>query len=111
MESKVTVIEDSKDLNLVQLNELVGNLKVYEVIMETDEELGNDKKRLKGVALKASEDYDSQSDEEEIKIRNEDDEFVMAVRNFRKFFKRGGRFNKQPFDEKKKSFDGNKRFQ
>nr|GFC32174.1 zf-CCHC domain-containing protein/DUF4219 domain-containing protein/UBN2 domain-containing protein [Tanacetum cinerariifolium] len=35
---KVTAIEESKDLSTLPLDELIGNLKVYEVVLEKDSE-------------------------------------------------------------------------
>ncbi|GJW12908.1 hypothetical protein Tco_1578735 [Tanacetum coccineum] len=51
---KVTAIEESKDLSKLSLEELVGNLKVYEVILEKDLEIAKNKKeKYKSLALKA----------------------------------------------------------
>ncbi|GJZ19677.1 retrovirus-related pol polyprotein from transposon TNT 1-94, partial [Tanacetum coccineum] len=58
--AKVTEIEESKDLTLLSLDELIGNLK----------------------AKKES------SDEESLTSGSEDEEYAMAVRDFKKFFKR-----------------------
>ncbi|GJW67676.1 zf-CCHC domain-containing protein [Tanacetum coccineum] len=74
--AKVTTIEESKDLTLLSLDELIGNLKVYEAKKES-------------------------SDEESTNSDSEDEEYAMAVRDFKKFFKRRGRFVKQPRDERK----------
>ncbi|GJQ97922.1 hypothetical protein Tco_1344197 [Tanacetum coccineum] len=41
---KVTAIEESKDLSKLSLDELVGNLKVYEVVLEKDLEIAKNKK-------------------------------------------------------------------
>nr|GEX63610.1 retrovirus-related Pol polyprotein from transposon TNT 1-94 [Tanacetum cinerariifolium] len=71
--AKVTTIEESKDLTLLSLVELIGNLK----------------------AKKES------SDEEYSTSGSEDKEYAMAVRNFKKFFKRRGRFVRQPQNDKK----------
>ncbi|GJV90167.1 hypothetical protein Tco_1537980 [Tanacetum coccineum] len=60
---KVTTIEESKDLTSLSLDELIGNLK----------------------AKKES------SDEESLTFRSEDEEYAMAVRDFKKFFKRRGK--------------------
>nr|GEX40907.1 zf-CCHC domain-containing protein/DUF4219 domain-containing protein/UBN2 domain-containing protein [Tanacetum cinerariifolium] len=76
--SKVTVIEESKDLTSLSLDELIGNLKVYE-------------------AKKKSSDEDSSTSD------SKDEEYAMAVRDFKKFFKRRGRFVRQPHDERKSS--------
>ncbi|GJR29210.1 zf-CCHC domain-containing protein [Tanacetum coccineum] len=71
--AKVTAIEESKDLTSLSLDELIGNLK----------------------AKKES------SDEECSTSGSEDEEYVMAVRDFKKFFKRRGRFVRQPQNDKK----------
>nr|GFA61774.1 UBN2 domain-containing protein [Tanacetum cinerariifolium] len=72
---KVTAIEESKDFSTQPLYELIGNLKVYE-------------------ARKIS------SDEEE-SCSGSDEEYDMAVRDFKKFFKRRRKFVGQPYDDKK----------
>nr|GEV53930.1 hypothetical protein [Tanacetum cinerariifolium] len=54
---KVTAIEESKDLSTLSLDELIGNLKVYEIVLEKD---------------------------------FNDEEYAMAVRDFKKFFRRRG---------------------
>ncbi|GKE89863.1 hypothetical protein Tco_1567338, partial [Tanacetum coccineum] len=68
---KVTTIEESKDLSKLSVDELVGNLKVYE------------------------------SDEDASSPDNNDEEYAMAVRDFKKFFRRRGKFVRQPHDDKK----------
>ncbi|GKB81648.1 retrovirus-related pol polyprotein from transposon TNT 1-94 [Tanacetum coccineum] len=60
--AKVMTIEESKDLTSLSLDELIGNLK----------------------AKKES------IDEECLTFRSEDEEYAMAVRDFKKFFKRRG---------------------
>ncbi|GJY23126.1 retrovirus-related pol polyprotein from transposon TNT 1-94 [Tanacetum coccineum] len=96
---KVTAIEESKDLSKLSLDELVGNLKVYEVVLEKDLEIAKNKKeKYKSLALKArqvlSDDDTSSSD-------SNDEEYAMAVRDFKKFFRRRGKFVRQPYDDKK----------
>nr|GEV38398.1 retrovirus-related Pol polyprotein from transposon TNT 1-94 [Tanacetum cinerariifolium] len=71
--AKVTTIEESKYLTSLSLDELIGNLK----------------------AKKKS------SDEECLTSSSEDEEYVMAVRDLKKFFKRRGRFVRQPRNDKK----------
>ncbi|GJU91276.1 hypothetical protein Tco_1303699 [Tanacetum coccineum] len=52
--AKVTAIKESKDLSSLALDELIGNLKVHEVVMEKDSEIYRGKKeRIKSIALKA----------------------------------------------------------
>ncbi|GJV94712.1 hypothetical protein Tco_1546289 [Tanacetum coccineum] len=51
---KVTTIEESKDLSTLPLDKLIGNLKVYEVVLEKDLEISKSKKeKYKSLALKA----------------------------------------------------------
>ncbi|GKD93915.1 hypothetical protein Tco_1373752, partial [Tanacetum coccineum] len=51
---EVTAIEKSKDLSTLPLEELIGNLKVYEVVLEKDLEISKNKKeKYKSLALKA----------------------------------------------------------
>ncbi|GKA69832.1 zf-CCHC domain-containing protein [Tanacetum coccineum] len=77
--AKVTAIEESKDLTSLSLDELIGNLN----------------------AKKES------SDEDNLTSNNEDEEYAMAVRDFKKFFKKQGGFVRQLHDERK-SFQINK---
>ncbi|GJU04901.1 hypothetical protein Tco_1121331 [Tanacetum coccineum] len=52
--AKVTMIEGSKDLSSLALDELIDNLKVHEVVMEKDSKIyKGKKKRAKSIALKA----------------------------------------------------------
>ncbi|GJW24186.1 zf-CCHC domain-containing protein [Tanacetum coccineum] len=97
--AKVTAIEESKDLSSLALDELIGNLKVYGVVMEKDFKIYKEKKeRVKSIALKAK----KESSDDETSISGSDDkEYAMAVRNFKKFFRRNGRFVRQPREEKK----------
>ncbi|GKB72089.1 zf-CCHC domain-containing protein [Tanacetum coccineum] len=96
--AKVTAIEESKDLTSLSLDELIGNLKVYEMIIKEDSEIVKAKGERKSLALKANKES---SDEECSNSGSEDEEYAMAVRDFKKFFKRRGRFARQPRNEKK----------
>ncbi|GKC46526.1 zf-CCHC domain-containing protein [Tanacetum coccineum] len=97
-EAKVTAIEESKDLTSLSLDELIRNLKVYEMIIKKDSEIVKAKVERKSLALKAKKES---SDEECLTSRSEDEEYAMAVRDFKKFFKRRGRFMRQPRNDKK----------
>nr|GEU33156.1 UBN2 domain-containing protein [Tanacetum cinerariifolium] len=83
--AKVTAIEKSKNLTTLSLNELIENLKVYEEVIKNDSETVKSKREhSRSIALKArkeSSDDSSTSD-------SEDEEYAMAVRDFKKFFKR-----------------------
>ncbi|GJX68349.1 retrovirus-related pol polyprotein from transposon TNT 1-94 [Tanacetum coccineum] len=96
--AKVTAIEESKDLTTLSLDELIGNLKVYEMIIKKDSEIVKEKVKRKSFGLKAKKES---SDEECLTSRSEDEEYAMAVRDIKKFFKRKGRFVRQPWNNKK----------
>ncbi|GKF98268.1 hypothetical protein Tco_0297051, partial [Tanacetum coccineum] len=81
--AKVTAIEDSKDLTSLSLD---------------DSEIVKAKVKRKSLALKAKKES---SDEECSTSGSEDEEYVMAVRDFKKFFKRRGRFVRHPRNDKK----------
>ncbi|GKA07086.1 hypothetical protein Tco_0686310 [Tanacetum coccineum] len=99
--AKVMAIEESKDLTSLSLDELIRNLKVYEVIIKKDSKMVKGKRELnRSLALKAKKES---SDEDSSTSDSEDEEYVMAVRDFKKFFKRRGRFVRQPHDERKSS--------
>nr|GEV89454.1 UBN2 domain-containing protein [Tanacetum cinerariifolium] len=96
---KVTVIEESKDLSTLSLDELIENLKFYEVVLEKDLEISNNKKEnYKSLALKARKVL---SAEEASSLASNDEEYSMVVRDFKKFFRRRGKFVRQPHDDKK----------
>ncbi|GJY39732.1 zf-CCHC domain-containing protein [Tanacetum coccineum] len=96
--AKVTAIEKSKDLTSLSLDELIGNLKVHEMIIKKDSEIVKAKVERKSLALKANKES---SDEECSTFGSEDEEYAIAVRDFNKFFKRRGRFVRQPRNDKK----------
>ncbi|GKF70072.1 hypothetical protein Tco_0203129, partial [Tanacetum coccineum] len=63
-----------------------------------DSEIVKAKVERKSLALKAKKES---SDEECFTFGSEDEEYAMAVRDFKKFFKRRGRFERQPQNDKK----------
>ncbi|GJR12622.1 zf-CCHC domain-containing protein [Tanacetum coccineum] len=103
--AKVTAIEESKNLTTLSLDELIGNLKVYEEVIKKDSETVKSKReQSRSIALKARKES---SDDDSSTSDSEDEEYAMAVRDFKKFFKRRGRFVRQPHEERK-SFQRNK---
>nr|GEZ28417.1 UBN2 domain-containing protein [Tanacetum cinerariifolium] len=83
---KVTAIEESKDLTSLSLDELIGNLKVCEVIIKKDFEMVKGKReQSRSLSLKAKKES---SAEDSSTFESEDEEYAMTVREFKKFFKR-----------------------
>ncbi|GJZ78119.1 retrovirus-related pol polyprotein from transposon TNT 1-94 [Tanacetum coccineum] len=95
---EVIAIEESKYLTSLSLDELIGNLKVHEMIIKKDSEIVKAKGERKSLALKAKKES---SDEECSTSRSEDEEYAMAVRDFKKIFNRKGRFVRQLRNDKK----------
>ncbi|GJT38756.1 hypothetical protein Tco_0938621 [Tanacetum coccineum] len=83
--AKVTTIEESKDLTSLSLDELIENLKVHEMIIKKDSEIVKGKGERKSLALKAKKES---SDEENSTSGSKDEDYTMAVKDFKKFFKR-----------------------
>nr|GEX28036.1 uncharacterized mitochondrial protein AtMg00810-like [Tanacetum cinerariifolium] len=68
--AKVTVIEEPKDLTSLSLDELIGNLKVHEMIIKKDYKIVKVKGERKPIALKAKKES---SDEESSTFGGEDE--------------------------------------
>ncbi|GJW92125.1 zf-CCHC domain-containing protein [Tanacetum coccineum] len=102
---KVTAIEELKNLTTLSLDVLIGNVKVYEeVIMKDSKTVKSKREQSKSITLKARKES---SDDDSSTSDSEDKEYAMAVRDFKKFFKRRGQFVRQPHEERK-SFQKNK---
>nr|GEY27179.1 retrovirus-related Pol polyprotein from transposon TNT 1-94 [Tanacetum cinerariifolium]GEY42902.1 retrovirus-related Pol polyprotein from transposon TNT 1-94 [Tanacetum cinerariifolium] len=68
------------------------------MIIKKDSKIVKSKGERRSLALKAKKES---SDEECSTFRSKDEEYAMAVRDFKKFFKRRGRFVRQPQNDKK----------
>ncbi|GJR97219.1 zf-CCHC domain-containing protein [Tanacetum coccineum] len=93
--AKVMAIEESKDSTSLSLDELIENLKVHEKIIKKDSKIVKAKGERISLALKAKRNLVMKN------FRSEDEEYTMAVRDVKKFFKRRGRFVRQPRNDKK----------
>ncbi|GJW17469.1 retrovirus-related pol polyprotein from transposon TNT 1-94 [Tanacetum coccineum] len=72
---KVTAIEESKDLTSLSLDELIGNLNVYEMIIKKDSQIVKANRERRSLALKAKKES---SDVECSTSGSEDEEYTMA---------------------------------
>nr|GEV07564.1 retrovirus-related Pol polyprotein from transposon TNT 1-94 [Tanacetum cinerariifolium] len=83
----------------VTLDELIGNLKVH-MIIKRDSKIVKAKVKRKSLALMAKKES---SNEKCLTSESEDEEYAITVRDFKKFFKRRGRFMRQPQNDKRHS--------
>ena len=102
--TKVTAIQEAKDLTKLPLENLIGSMMTYEINLAKKQQEWEDKKQ-KSIALKAT-----TKEEEEVE---EDEDLALITRKFNKFIKgkrfRGRRFtSRRDFFEKESSSNGDK---
>ncbi|GJY41398.1 zf-CCHC domain-containing protein [Tanacetum coccineum] len=103
----VSIPEDeSINTAFARFNIITISLKAFdEVIIKKDFKIVKCKgERARSLALEAK---NESSNEESLSFISEDEEYAMAVRDFKKLFKRRGRFVRQPRNDKK-SFQRNR---
>ncbi|GKD92639.1 hypothetical protein Tco_1372476, partial [Tanacetum coccineum] len=99
--AKVTAIEEAKDLATLPLDELIGNLKVYEMILASDGVASKPiKEKIMPIPLKANvtmgqTSNDSVCQDGSDEDKDEEEEFNSIVRNLWKLFKKGNRFERE----------------
>nr|GEV01012.1 retrovirus-related Pol polyprotein from transposon 17.6 [Tanacetum cinerariifolium] len=101
-EAKVTTIKKAKDLATLPLDELIGNVKVDEMVLDNDG-IGSKttKENVKSLALKAKVAREQTSDDSDIQGGSDEDideeeakAFNFLARNFCKFFRKGNQFRR-----------------
>ncbi|GJX32802.1 zf-CCHC domain-containing protein [Tanacetum coccineum] len=80
--AKMTAIEEAKDLATLPLDELIGKLKVYEMVLDND-----------GAASKTTK--EKGGSDEDVDEEEEAETFNLLARNFRKFFRKGNQFGRR----------------
>ncbi|GJX56841.1 hypothetical protein Tco_0286738 [Tanacetum coccineum] len=89
--SKVMTIEEAKDLTTLPLDDLIGNLKVYETILGIDGVISKPiKDNIMPIALKANITRGQTSSDSISQDKcDEDEEINLIAKNFRKLFQKG----------------------
>ncbi|XP_071718587.1 uncharacterized protein [Rutidosis leptorrhynchoides] len=108
---KVTAIDESKNAKKLTLDELIGNLKVHEVILDKDDGLEKVKReKNKSIALKAKihDEYDIDDDDDD--ILNDDEQLAFIVRSFKKFYRRPGNQVRPPMEQRKDAIRSREKF-
>ncbi|GJS89261.1 hypothetical protein Tco_0771897 [Tanacetum coccineum] len=91
-------IKESKNLTTLPLDELIENFKVYEEVLKKDlETVKGKKEQSRSLVLKVKKEV---SDEDSSSSDSKNEEYAMAVKEFKKFFKRRGRFDSDYFKDK-----------
>ena len=108
--TKVTAIQEAKDLTKLPMEELIGSLMTYEINLANKLQEGEDKKK-KNIALKAT--AKEKEEVEEKKRSEEDDDLVLNTRNLKKYMMgerfRGRRFiSRRDLSKKESSSHGDK---
>ena len=90
---KVTAITESKDLTNMSRATLFGKLEEHEMELLRLNQLEENDKKKKEIALKASSSIHEESDKEDLNEQNnleEDDDFSLFVKRFNKFIRNKG---------------------
>ncbi|RVW49026.1 hypothetical protein CK203_080924 [Vitis vinifera] len=82
--TKVTAIQEAKDLTKLPMKELLGSLMTYEISLTKQIQESEDKKK-KIIALKAT--TKEEEDVEEEKPSEEDDDLALITRNLNKYMR------------------------
>ncbi|GJW58700.1 hypothetical protein Tco_0105431 [Tanacetum coccineum] len=101
-EEELVYVAGGNQLSTLPLDELIGNLKVYEMVLDNDGVASKiTKEKVKSLAFKAkvvreqtSDDSDSQDESDEEVDEEEAEAFNLLARNFRKFFRKGNQFGR-----------------
>ena len=95
--TKVTAIQEAKDLTKLPMKELLGSLMTYEISLTKQLQESEDKKK-KSIALKAT--TKEEEDVEEEKPSEEDDDLALITRKLNKYM-RGERFRGKKFTSRR----------
>ncbi|WKA06307.1 hypothetical protein VitviT2T_024210 [Vitis vinifera] len=95
--TKVTAIQEAKDLTKLPMKELIGSLMTCQINLAKKLQEGEDKKK-KNIALKAT--TKEEEDVEEEKPSEEDDDLSLITRKLNKYM-RGERFRGRKFTSRR----------
>ena len=95
--TKVTAIQEAKDLTKLPMEEIIGSLMTYEINLTKKLQEGEDKEK-KSIALKAT--TKEEEDVEEEKPTAEDDDLALITRKLNKYM-RSKRFKGRKFTSRR----------
>ena len=82
-QTKLTAIEEAKDLDKIKVEELMGSLRTFELNQQIRQKGKTEEIKEKSIALKSSKENKESSDDE-------DDEMALLTKNFQKYIKKLG---------------------
>lgn len=91
---KITVIEESKDLNTLKENELLGSFQIFEadVLLKSSSQ-----KKDHNISFKAQQSHNSDvEDDDDDDLDLNDDEIALLAKNLGKFLRLNKKFNNRP---------------
>ncbi|RVW34997.1 hypothetical protein CK203_092509 [Vitis vinifera] len=107
--TKVTAIQEAKDLTKLPMEELLGSLMTYEISLTKQLQESEDKKK-KSIALKAT--TKEEEDVEEEKPSEENDDLALITRKLNKYMRcerfRGKKFTSRRNPSRESSSHGDK---
>ena len=86
-DSKVTAIQQARDLSTLKVEELIGSLITYEINLYQHEKEELKKKKEKGVAFKADIEGASDKNSESVESELSDHEMAFLAKKFRSFMR------------------------
>ena len=104
-QTKLTAIEEAKDLDKIKVEELMGSLRTFELNQQIRQKGKTKEIKEKSIALKSSKEKKESSDDE-------DDEMALLTKNFQKYIKKLGNkkaISKNPKGNFSKPFETNKK--
>ena len=102
-DSKVTAIQEARDLSTLKVEELIGSLMTYEINLYHLEKEELKKKKEKGVALNA--DIEGESDRNS-ESELSDHEMAFPAKKFKKFMRSKNYFSRRRKSDRKESSKG-----
>lgn len=79
--TKVTAIQEAKDLKTLPLEQLIGSLMTYELSLKEDQTKEEEDKKRRSIALKSSINDDEEDEDSDL------EDFALLTKKFKKFLK------------------------
>ena len=100
-ESKMTAIEEAKDLNSMSIESLINSLTSYELKLKTKVQEEEDARARRNIALKTAQEEDDSASIDDEELDSDDNDLALITKSFKRLlnkrrFRRGGSSNQYP---------------